>query len=116
MSNASCVQGGSLESLSLFHPPGLQGTFPGQLFHVTEIRDHFVIGEILRISLLCSSQQDTVSQACLSCRSASSLGLPVSYMYRETLSGELSYKYKSVLGTVHSSLDYCRVRVDSAWG
>ena len=34
----------------------------------------------------------------------------------ETLSGELSYKYSSVLGTVHSSLDYCRVRVDSAWG
>ena len=35
-------------------------------------------------------------------------------MHRETLSGELSYKYKSVLGTVHSSLDYCRVSVDSA--
>ena len=30
--------------------------FPGQLFHVTEIRDHFVLREIWRISLLCSSQ------------------------------------------------------------
>ena len=66
---------------------------PRQLFHVTRIRDHFVLGETWQISRLCSSLQDKVSRACLSCRSASSRIFPVNYMHRATLSGELSYKY-----------------------
>ena len=51
--------------------------FPGQSFHLTRIRDHFVLGEIWRISLLCWSQEDKVSQACLSCRSVRSLSFLV---------------------------------------
>ena len=82
-----------LKSLTLFYPPGLRELSPGQLFHVSRIRENFDLGEIWRIFLLCSSLWDKVSQACLSCRSASSLNLPLSYMHREILSSELSYKY-----------------------
>ena len=58
--------------------------------------------------------KDKVSQACLSCHSATSQSFPVSYIHREISSAEFYHIYRLILGTVHSSLDYCRVPVDSA--